>query len=210
MRPSLILIACALALAGCENGSQRMVGTSTSVGTSIGGTAARSDGRPAAGALVVARDDEIIWIEGKPESRLLDSARADSLGRYRLTVAREALRVEIICDTVRACSDHLEVWNAWAIPDNGRIPGTRTARPGSLQGTYQAAPGEPLPWIGIAGTARFVRPEGANGRFLLEGLAPGKQSLTLIRTGGTNPGQSQKAGTWTVLSGRITETGPLQ
>lgn len=164
-----------------------MAGTSTSVGTSIGGTAARSDGRPAAGVLVVARSDEIAWIGGKPEGRL-----------------------EIICDSARVCSDRNEVWHDWAAAESGRLPAARLAVPGSLEGDWKPIDGEAPPWIGIARTARFMRPDPAGSRFRLEGLSPGNHFLTILRKQGEDPGNAQKVGSWRVASGKATEVGTLK
>lgn len=209
-RRKAFLLASALALAGCETGGQRLAGTSTSVGTAIGGTAARSDGRPAAGALVVARGDGIVWTDGRPAGRMLDSARADSLGRFRLLAPRGEFSLEIVCDTAQACSDHMEVWQDWADARSGRLPAVRLTVPGSLEGDWKPSDGGEPPWIGIAGTARFVRPDPAGGRFRLEGVSPGDHFLTVLRKQGEDPDNAQKVGTWPVASGRITEVGTVK
>lgn len=201
---------CGLCLLGCESEGPAVAGTSTSVGTSIGGTAVRADGSPAAGALAIAREDAIAWVGGRPEGRLLDSARADSAGRFRLIAPATGFRLEIVCDGARSCSASPEVWQDWATPIGGVLKAARLAAPGSLAGRWVGAPGDTLPWLGIAGTARFTRPDSADGRFRLDGLAPGSHALTLLSEPATNPNNGRKAGAFQVESGKVKEIGTVR
>ncbi len=201
-------------LAACEPSGPRVAGTSTTVGTSIGGTALLSDGRPAAGALVAARGDDIVFRGGVPQARLIDSSRTDSLGRFRLRAPGAGFHLDISWEAsvTAALPEGGQVYQGWVEPEGGKLPDAGLANPGSLHGavSQKAEASDTLVWIGIAGTARFVTATGPAGKreFTLNGAYPGDRNLVILGLA-PDTGSAQKVGAYRVESGQVTEIGIL-
>ncbi|MDB5051073.1 MAG: hypothetical protein JWO30_4144 [Fibrobacteres bacterium] len=211
----------ALLLSACvESGGVRMAGTSTSVGTSIGGTALLADGSPAAGAKVTARSDEMDYRNGKPEGLLLDSAVADHRGVFAFPTLKERdFFLEIECDPARACPNARtpEVFlREFRVEGKESLGTLRTQVPGGFRGTLNDTSGslDSTLWLGIPGTAHFARWEDANdpGRphlktFRLDGLYPGRYVLSVVAPSDTGNPAARKTGSFPVISGSITDIG---
>lgn len=208
--------ALALAFPGClkeESGPGTLTGTSTSVGTSIGGTAMLSDGSPAAGARIRVRADTVVFDDGIPHSPVLDSALADGQGRFKLRTPKPSIfHLEIEAEP--------EVYAAivFGLPSHGDFAALRLARPGSLKGSIQdSTAAEGKVWIGIPGTgwiAEAVRPAaGSDPRrrdFRLDGIYPGEYRLQVIRPpSDTGLNLQLKLAPLQVISGSVTDAGVI-
>ncbi len=215
-----------LSTLGCvQDGSDgRTAGTSTSIGTSIGGTALLADGSPAAGARVTMRTDEIEIIDGRPQSKTLDSARTDSLGRFTFSILPgTGFHLGIDCDPVTGCGSvarqvfHREY--AGVAEGSQAFGILRTAIPGSIQGAVKdslSGSGKPI-WVGIAGTDHFVKvsdPDPGAEPFLhpfrLDGMFPGEYRLTVFGITDTTRPYLPKTAPLQVKSGRVTEIGLIE
>jgi hypothetical protein len=227
-RPLELLLASApligCLLMGClreGGGPDTLAGTSTSIGTSVGGTALLGDGSPAAGARVRLRADTIAFRDGIPESRTLDSAIADARGGFALHVPkRGSYHLDIECGAAQACgSGALRVFQEiyYGNPEGNAFDALRLLEPGSITGeVIDSAAGTDLPlWIGIRGTGRFVKAGEPDTRFdpprrafRLDGVSPGERILEMARDGGT-PGidPSRKVHPLPVSSGGVTDAG---
>jgi hypothetical protein len=219
----LPIAALAAFLCACGQwGDDRVTGTSTSVGTSIGGTAMLSGGSPAVGARVAARSDELAYKDGKPEGRMLDSAVADAQGRFTLPALRSnGFHLEITCDPAAGCAsaESIEVYyQAYPVVRNRSLGELRTAPPGGLKGIIDvtSASGDSALWIGIEGTGHFAKLEDAGDpdqpglrTFTLEGIYPGEYLLTTTAPSDTGPGESRKMTPYAVESGTVIDIGEV-
>lgn len=176
----------ALVLLACESPGERTAGTSTSVGTNVGGSALTRSGRPAQVVRVTLRARDLVVRDGKPEGRLLAETRADSLGRFAFTVPAERFYLQITCG--KECGESEgETWLT-AFEDGPKpeaLSAIRLEPPGSLRGMLAPAEGNPIPdlWIGIPGTDIYRQPgpKGAEGRpFELSGVPAGGHRLDWV------------------------------
>lgn len=166
-------LAAILLLMAC--GEDRLAGTSTSVGDTMDAVAVLSDGRGAAGARIFVRAHEIIFLDGRPEGRLLDSSRADSQGRFLLDkdLADGGWYLEIIHPE--------EVYLAY---QKNAAAGRefRLSKPGALNvKVHWKALSDSTAWIGLRGSSRFVQARkpasGSISAVLMEGLGPGAHEV---------------------------------
>ncbi|MDB5105991.1 MAG: hypothetical protein JWP91_3680 [Fibrobacteres bacterium] len=218
-------LAALLLLLGCE-GNDRVAGTSTSVGTSIGGTALLADGSPAAGASVLMRSGGIVFRDGKPQTALVDSTVADARGRFRLSSHPGGFSVEVRCGGRSACmGDSISGVFLKEFPagtGGAATLGTlRLAAPGALRGSIRDSSwpllgSDSVVWVGIEGTGNFMKVERpvpsaagtGKGTFRLDGLYPGEYLLTLIHGPGASP-VSLKMRPIPVGSGEVAEAGAI-
>ncbi len=214
----------ALLCLGCiekgSGGGNGLAGTSTSIGTSIGGTAMLEDGRPAAGARIRMRVDSIRFRDGIPECRVFDSTVADAQGRFALSRTGSWIsHLEIDCDPAGGCADasgrQVFYRVIYGKPESADISGLRLAAPGSFTGIVLDTLGNPdlAIWIGIRGTGHFTRAGGSNPShrdFRLDGLYPGGYNLEVIRaTANPDIARNMKTGLLEAKSGVETDIGML-
>lgn len=178
LRPFLLAL---LIAAGCaEDG--RVAGTSTSVGTAIGGRALTAAGGPAAGAAIRVRSAHLEIRSAAAGYPVLDSTRADAEGRFSLS---SDLPGEF----------HLEI--AWPAPESGAGEGYHAhvdrkpqagfgdrilAGTGAVKGRVRA-PAKTATWVGLEGGAflRMASPaDSAGAEFRLEGVPPGNRKVVVI------------------------------
>ncbi|GEM_PF-4054347 len=209
----LLAAALALGLADCLPG--RYTGTSTSVGDTADGFAMLANGKAASGALVCARSGTLEFLDGRPQSVLLDSARADGEGGFRFHMERleGSFYLEILCDQGSACAGNKEQAFFKLIVAPADLDGRRFALspPGSLVATarWTRMP-DSIVWVGLRGTARFAKPSlttdpdgsvSAEARF--EGLGAG--AYELVGFGKDMSGARTRP--LSILPGQVTETG---
>jgi hypothetical protein len=240
---AIALSAMALALQGClheDTGPGTLAGTSTSVGTSIGGTAMYSDGSLAAGARIRVRADTVVFENGIPRSPVLDSTRADAQGRFKIRAPKPwTFHLEIEASEYDAgvslmptgASEHApEVYAAtlYGAPAKGELGDLHLAKPGSLSGSVEdSTASEGKVWIGIPGTGWIVeavyvaaagggkagaKPAEPRRRgFRLDGIFPGEYRLQVIRPeSDTGLNLQLKLTPLRVESGSVTDAGVIR
>jgi hypothetical protein len=182
-----------------------------------------SDGKPAVGARVAARSDELAYRNGRPEGRMLDSAVTDAQGRFTLPALRsDGFNLEITCEPAAGCisAESTEVYYRAnpAIRDRS-LGELRTLPPGGLKGILDvtSAQGDSALWIGIEGTGHFAKLEDAGDpgnpglrTFALEGIYPGEYLLTTTAPSDTGSAQSQKMTPYVVESGTVIDIGEVR
>lgn len=192
----LPVVALFLLLASC--GDDRMAGTSTSVGTGIGGKASLADGNPAAGARVLVRSEDLRYVGDAPAHEALDSTVTDREGNFSLPGTRSGpFYLEIIGPDPQSmagtagpgAASGAEVYlRHFARPPRGGNLGTLSlAVPGTVTGKVRApAPEGGGIWVGMKGGGRFLPIQGRSGvkigepvDFRLEGVAPGVGDLVV-------------------------------
>lgn len=170
-KTAMTLNACGIAmlcLAGCETTNQGMAGTSTSVGTNVGGTALTKAGRPAGKAQVTLRSEEVTLRDGKPEGLLLAETKTDTLGHFTIHAPAGISYLRITCGKECGESEN-ETW--LSVLDLGQdsevMREIRLSPPGGLRGVLTGTNGisDTGLWLGVAGTDLFRRPypTGQNG-----------------------------------------------
>lgn len=208
--PSPALIAFCLIALGC--GDDRIAGTSTSVGTSIGGKVMLSNGASGAGAVVTARSDSLELRNGRLACKLIDSTRADSQGRFSLPkLPRGEFYLEIV-STHSGAAPEVFFEHYFISPLADSSLGTlMTSVSGGLQGKVESKDGskDSSVWIGIMGTAHFARAnpvDSIQAAFRLDGLYPADYFLTVVLgADSTGINFNQKLQPTKVKSGELTQ-----
>ena len=216
MRGNCIVTLGALALFACQTPGERVAGTSTSVGTSVGGTALTQSGKPAVGARITLRSQAVSIRNGKPEGTLFSEAVADSQGRFSFRAPSALYTLRITCGAACGMEAERETWMAefQGAPAGGALREVRLEPPGVLKGNLAPVDGKEVPdlWIGIPGTDLYVRPDpaGTQGRaFALKDVPAGEYFLEVVAPQDTGLGMQLKTKPITVRSSATTDLGRL-
>jgi hypothetical protein len=213
-------LAILLFASGCGDCGTEVAGTSTSVGTGIGGIALLPSGGAAAGAKVTARGGSIEFKSGKPVSRLFDSTVTDAQGRFTLhgTPLQGTFFLEIAIGADALPGVYFGEFSGMGAgvgAGDSALGRLRMKTAGSISGKFNDTRTNPdsLTWIGILGTAHFTGVKsadlGGSPDFRLDGLFPGDYRLTLI-SGPMDTLTNAKVEPVRVNSGAVTDVGLLE
>lgn len=183
--------ALAALLLACED---RMAGTSTSVGTGLGGQVVASDGTLVPGARVVARAAHVEYREGVPVFRALDSTVTDRRGEFHLPgLMSGAFHLDIegpdpASFAAQASGTGAERYLAYygSVPEGRRLGTLGLKPPGTVKGRVKVPYTEDRvwAWLGVEGGGTFLPlrrpadwPVGVPMEFELTGVAPGERKV---------------------------------
>ena len=189
----------------------------------VTGFAILKDGTPAAGARIIVRVP-VIQVDsvGAPLSMLMSDTVADSAGRYTvpLVFLKDAYMEirEAPGQRPGRSADSLELLlRRWpnGLPLDGKMGTFRLAPPGAVAGHFPNADTNTTAqrWIGIRGTANFVKGPTAS-PFLLKGVAEGVREVVEVEVPDAagpvrKPFVKDTIGLGNVKSGLTAEFGPI-